>query len=52
MKQNKFTLTVFNDMPKAFDNVYHGIMLKKLEFYGITGDSVKWFESYHSKQKS
>ena len=31
---------------KAFDTVSHDILLRKLEAYGIRGDTLKLFESY------
>lgn len=30
--------------------VSYEIRLKKVEFYRITADSVKWFDSYHSNR--
>jgi len=37
---------IFLDLKKAFDTVDHGILLSKLDFYGISGDSLKWLLPY------
>ena len=49
-ERNIFTLGIFIDLSKAFDTVNHQILLKKLEYYGIRNNSLKWFENYLHKR--
>jgi hypothetical protein len=37
---------IFCDLQKAFDCVSHNILIKKLEFYGITGNFNALIKSY------
>ena len=41
---------MYLDLSKAFDTLYHSILLHKLKFYGIDGTSLKIFENYLSKR--
>ena len=49
--KNIYTLGVFIDLSKAFDTVYHKILLKKLSHYGIENESLDWFTCYLSNRK-
>ena len=42
---------MFVDLSKAFDTVDHQILLKKIEYYGIAENYLRWFENYLKDQK-
>ena len=42
----KFGLGVFLDIKKAFDSLDRNILLDKLSYYGITGVTWNWLQSY------
>ena len=42
---------MFIDLAKAFDTVDHKILLRKMEIYGISGTTLKWFENYLTNRK-
>ena len=51
-EKNLFTLGVFIDLSKAFDTINYNILIFKLQNRNrITGNNLKWFESYLSNQK-
>ena len=47
---NKYTISVFLDLSKAFNTLKHKILFTKLEQYGISGPCLDWFKSYLGKR--
>jgi hypothetical protein len=46
LENKSSSLGVFLDLSKAFDTINHNIMLQKLEFHGMRGPVLEWFNSY------
>ena len=41
-------ITVYMDLSKAFDTLDHKVLLHKLRYYGLSGATLSWFDSYLS----
>ena len=50
-ENDNYTPGVFIDLSKAFGNVDHSILLKKLEMYGVNTTNLAWFASYLNGRK-
>jgi len=49
--EGKEVKTVFSDMSKSFDRVWHRGLIHKLSSIGISGSLLNWFISYLSGRK-
>lgn len=49
--ESLYTSVAFLDLTKAFHCVHHQILLNKLSHYGMSGNVLKWFESFLSQRK-
>ena len=49
-ENKKVACGIFLDFAKAFDTVNHKILLHKLEYYGIRGQTLSWLKSYLSNR--
>ena len=39
------------DITKCFDTINHSILLKKMEYYGMQSENIKWFKSYLNERE-
>lgn len=51
LENGDYVLGLFLDFSKAFDTVDHNILFSKLEYLGIRGIALQWFQSYLSNRK-
>lgn len=46
LDKGEVTIGISLDLSKAFDTVNHGILIDKLQKYGIRGIAIDWFKNY------
>ena len=51
LEKGEFPCCIFLDFAKAFDTVNKDILLYKLNYYGIRGNTLKWLNSYLTDRK-
>ena len=51
LDEEKFAVSIFLDLSKAFEMVNYSILLSKLDSYGIRSIENQWFKSYLSNTK-
>jgi retron-type reverse transcriptase len=53
MDSGQINCVVFLDVRKAFDSINHEILIDKMRnFFGVTGNQLRWFESYLNNMQS
>ena len=50
-QEGHYTIATFIDLSKAFDTLEHGVLLEKLNKYGIRGLANEWYKSYLMNRK-
>ena len=51
LNKHKIPINLYLDLAKAFDSLNHGILLDKLEYYGVQNKTKDLLESYLSNRK-
>ena len=50
MDKREFSVCIMIDLSKAFDTLDRNMLLNKLKYYGISNNSLLWFQSYLSER--
>ena len=51
MSDGNLTAVCSFDIKKCVDTINHSILLKKMEYYGLQSENIKWFKSYLNERE-
>ncbi len=51
MSDGNLTAVCSFDITKCFDTINHAILLRKMEYYGLQSENIKWFKSYLNERE-
>ena len=51
MSDGHLTAVCSFDTTKCFDTINHSILLRKMEYYGLQSENIKWFKSYLNERE-
>ena len=51
MSDGNLTAVCSFDITTCFDTINHSILLKKMEYYGLQSENIKWFKSYLNERE-
>ena len=51
MSDGNLTAVCSFDITQCFDTINHSILLKKMEYYGLQSENIKWFKSYLNERE-
>ena len=51
MSKGNLTAVCSFDITKCFDTINHSILLKKMEYYGLQSENIKWVKSYLNERE-
>ena len=46
LDKGNMPLAIYLDLSKAFDTLNHGILIDKLQYYGVSHNALNWFRTY------
>lgn len=50
-EQKKYAMDTFCNLSRAFECIYHGVLMYKLDFYSVCGEAIQLFKYYLGDRK-